>query len=144
MTPAPASDARSIRASVLSYPLGLWVLMAVLAILNGGLRETVIVPRVGEYVGHVVSTALLVAAILAVSYLYFANTAIDYTRAELVLVGAVWVVLTTGFEFVVGYVEGTPVGVTLGQYNVFAGQVWILVPLTLLVAPTLFGSVLTD
>lgn len=47
--------------------------------------------------------------------------------------------LTVGFEFLVGYVEGTPVSVTLGQYDVFAGQVWVLVPLTLLVAPLVFG-----
>jgi hypothetical protein len=28
---------------------------------------------------------------------------------------------------------------TVAQYDVLAGQVWILVPLTLLVAPLLFG-----
>ena len=134
------TGARSIRASVLAQPLGLWTLMAVVAVLNGGLRETVIVPRVGEYLGHVVSTALLVAAILAVAYLYFSRTSIEYVRAELLAVGVCWVVLTVGFEFLVGYVEGTPVSVTLGQYDVLAGQLWILVPLALLVAPLLFGS----
>ena len=51
-----------------------------------------------------------------------------------------WTVLTVGFEFLVGYLEGTPVSVTLEQYNVLAGQVWIAVPLTLLLAPVLFGS----
>ena len=64
-------------------------------------------------------------------------------RAELLLVGVVWTVLTVGFEFLVGYAEGTPVGVTLGQYDVLAGQVWLFVPLTLLVAPVVFGSSLT-
>jgi len=58
-----------------------------------------------------------------------------------VLVGVGWTLLTVGFEFL-GAAEGTPVSVTLGQYDVFAGQVWILVPLTLLVAPYLFGSLL--
>lgn len=59
---------------------------------------------------------------------------------ELLLVGVLWTVLTVGFEFLVGYVEGTPVSVTLGQYDVLAGQVWIAVPLTLLLAPLLFGG----
>ena len=37
--------------------------------------------------------------------------------------------------------EGTPVAETVGQYNVLAGQVWVLVPLALLTAPLLFGDV---
>lgn len=113
--------------------------MAVLAVVNGGFREVVLVPRIGEYVGHVVSTAMLVVAILAVSALYFARTSIEYTREELVAVGVLWTVLTVGFEFLVGYIEGTPVSVTIGQYDVLARQVWIAVPITLCVSPLLFG-----
>lgn len=138
-TAASRPGARSVRPTVLLYPLGVWVVMAVVAVVNGVFRETVLVPLVGDYPGHVLSTALLAGAILVVSFLYFANTAIDYTRVELGLVGAIWVVLTVGFEFLVGYLEGTPVEETLAQYDVLAGQVWILVPLALLLAPLLFG-----
>lgn len=133
---------QSIRPSVFLYPLGVWVVMAVLAVANGILRELAIIPRTGEYAGHVVSTLLLVLAIAVVSGLYFANTSIQYTQAELLLVGVGWTVLTVGFEFLVGHLEGTPVSETIGQYDVFAGQVWILVPLTLLFAPLVFGWVL--
>ncbi|WP_311170495.1 hypothetical protein [Halobellus ordinarius] len=136
------SSLPSIRPSVLTYPLALWLLMAVVAVANGVFRELVLIPRIGEYAGHVVSTALLVGAILLVAGVYFGRTPIEYTRAELLLVGAVWTVLTVGFEFLVGYLEGTPVSETLAQYDVLAGQVWILVPLTLLFAPLLFGWVL--
>lgn len=132
-------EAVSIRPHVFLYPLGVWVLMAVVAITNGVFRETVLIPRVGEYAGHVMSTGLLVAAILLISIAYFAWTPIDYAQAELALLGVLWTVLTVGFEFVVGYVEGTPVSVTVGQYNVLAGQVWIAVPIALLVSPLLFG-----
>lgn len=128
-----------VRLNVLLYPLGVWVLMAVVAVLNGGFRETVIIPQIGDYPGHVVSTALLVVAILVISFLYFSRTSIEYARAELVLVGLLWTGLTVGFEFLVGYLEGTPVSVTLGQYDVLDGQVWIAVPLTLLLSPLLFG-----
>lgn len=132
-------EAQSIRLGVLLYPLGVWVLMAIVAILNGGFREVVLIPRVGDYPGHVLSTTLLVVAILIISLIYFWWTPIEYTQVELLLVGILWTVLTVGFEFLVGYVEGTPISVTLGQYDVFAGQVWIAVPLTLLVSPLLFG-----
>ena len=133
-----------IRPRVFLYPLGIWLLMAVVAVANGVFRETVIIPRIGDYPGHVVSTVILVTAILVIAFLYFTNTGIVYTRAEPLLVGLGWAVLTVGFEFLVGYLEDTPVSVTLGQYNVFAGQVWILVPLTLLVSPFLFGWYLTS
>lgn len=134
-----AIEAQAIRPRVFIYPLGVWVVMAVVAIVNGGFREVVLIPRIGDYQGHVLSTALLVAAILVISFLFFSRSAVAYTRAELLLVGVVWTILTVGFEFLVGYVEGTPVSVTLGQYNVLAGQVWIAVPVTLLLAPLLFG-----
>jgi hypothetical protein len=118
--------------------------MAVAAVLNGVFRETVLVPRTGEDRAHVASTALLVAMILSLSYAYFSSTDTDYTRRELLLIGALWTVLTVGFEFLVGHVEGTPVEETVGQYNVFAGKVWIAVPLTLLAAPLLLDTVLSE
>jgi hypothetical protein len=125
-------------------PLGLWIVMAIVAILNGIFRETVVIPRIGEYRGHVASTALLVAAILAISYTYFTSTDTEYTRGELLIIGVAWTVLTVGFEFLVGYVEGTPVEETISQYDVFAGQVWIAVPVALLTAPLLFGAVVAE
>jgi hypothetical protein len=120
-------------------PLGVWIILAILASLNGAARELLLVPRLGSYAAHVLSTAVLVVVILVVSGVYFRRTATRYTRAELALVGVLWTVLTVGFEFVIGSLEGTPVSVTLGQYDVFAGQVWIAVPVVLLVAPLLFG-----
>lgn len=139
MSLLPSVDAQSIRLDVFLYPLGIWIVMAVIAVLNGGFREVILIPRVGNYIGHVLSTALLVAAILLISFIYFQRTPIEYSYVELLLVGILWTVVTVGFEFLVGYIEGTPVSVTIGQYNVLAGQVWIAVPLTLLSAPLVFG-----
>lgn len=130
---------QSIRPHVFLYPLAIWGLLAVVAVVNGGFREVVLIPRIGQYPGHVLSTALLVGAILIVTYGFFQWTTVEYAWIELLAVGVLWTVLTVGFEFLVGYVEGTPVSVTLGQYNVLAGQVWIAVPLTLLLAPLVFG-----
>lgn len=131
---------QSFRFSVLRYPLGLWMVMAIVAVINGIFRESILIPQVGSDTGHLVSTALLISAILILSYVYFTRSSIDYTQAELLLIGVVWVVLTVGFEFLIGYLEGIPVSETLAQYDLLAGQVWIFVPLTLLVAPFLFGS----
>ena len=133
--------ATGVRPAVFAGPLGVWGLMAVLAVANGALRETLLVPRLDESRAHVLSTAMLVLAILVVSGLYFGTTDTAFSRLELALVGIGWTTLTVGFEFLVGHLEGTPVSVTLGQYDVRAGQVWIAVPVTLLVSPLLFGAV---
>jgi hypothetical protein len=134
-----ASAVAAVRPRVLVAPVGAWAIMAVVAVANGVFRELVLIPRIGEYPGHVASTALLVAAICAIAAGFFRWSPVAYATAELVAIGVGWTALTVGFEFLVGYVEGTPVSVTLGQYDVLAGQVWIAVPLTLLVAPLLFG-----
>lgn len=130
---------QTVRPGVLFSPVAVWVVMAVLAVANGVFRETVLIPRMNESTAHVLSTAMLVTAILVVSAGYFAWSSTSFHQTELLLIGVGWAVLTVGFEFLVGYVEGTPVSVTVGQYNVLAGEVWIVVPLTLLVAPLLFG-----
>jgi len=138
MQSAASSAGQSLR-PVLQL-LGVWLVMAFLAVLNGGFRETVLVSRLGQYRAHVLSTALLVTLIVVVIYSYFAATDVTYTRGQLLAIGAGWTVLTVGFEFLVGFLEGTPPSVTVGQYNVFAGQVWIAVPLTLLFAPLVIGG----
>lgn len=133
----------TIRPSTLWIPLALWVVMAVLAVINGAFRETVLTTRFTDTTAHRISTLLLVVAILTVAAAYFTTTTTTYTNAELLLIGGVWTVLTVGFEFLVGYLENTPVSETIAQYDIFAGEVWILVPITLFVAPYLFGSLIT-
>ena len=141
MTPelAVSGGRLSIPITAVLAPLGVWLLMAVMAVLNGGFRELFLIPRIGSYPGHVLSTGLLVGVILLITWVFFDRIAFDYALSHLVLMGAAWVVMTVGFEFLVGYLEGTPVSVTLGQYDVLAGQVWIAVPLVLFLAPLLFG-----
>lgn len=132
----------TVRPAAVLAPLGVWLLLAVLAVFNGAFRETLLVERTSEYRAHVLSTAMLVVLILVVSDGFFAWSGRSFSDAELVGIGILWTVLTVGFEFLVGYAEGTPVSTTLGQYDVTAGQVWIVVPLTQLVVPYVFGSVL--
>ncbi|MFP4590778.1 MAG: hypothetical protein ACLFMX_02160 [Halobacteriales archaeon] len=133
-----------VRPAVLLRPLGVWLLLAIVAVLNGIFREVAIVPLVGEYLGHLLSTAILLVAILAVAWAYFQRSPVAHTQLELAIIGILWTALTVGFEFLVGFLEGTPTDETLAQYDVLGGGVWILVPLTLLVAPTVFGWYLRE
>ncbi len=113
--------------------------MAVIAVANGVLRESVLVSYLGESSAHLASTALLLVSILAITYLFFSYSSMRFTAVELLAIGGLWVVLTVGFEFLVGYVDGVPATETLAQYDVLAGEVWIFVPVTLFVTPLLFG-----
>ena len=45
------------------------VSVSLMAIMNGGLRNAVLTPRLGELGGHITSTVLLCAAILVVTWL---------------------------------------------------------------------------
>ena len=117
-----ATSAPPVRIGLFLAPLGIWLAMAVVAVLNGVFRETVLISRIREHPGHVLSTAMLVAAILLISFAFFQWTPVDYSAVELALIGVGWTVLTVGFEFLVGYAEGTPVSVTLGQYDVLGGR----------------------
>jgi hypothetical protein len=53
-------------------------------------------------------------------------------------VGALWLVLTLGFEFLVGhYVFRNSWEKLLADYNILQGRIWVLVPIITLLAPRL-------
>jgi len=45
-----------------------WFGLLVVAVANGGFRETVLIPRFGPHAGHIVSTIMFCAGILIVTY----------------------------------------------------------------------------
>ena len=115
--------------------LAIWLVIMVLAVLNGGVREAFITPLLSERAGHIISTVILCALILLTAWL-----AIGWmdprNQWHAALIGITWVGLTFAFEFLVGhYVFGTSWETLLADYNVVRGRVWPLVPLTCLMAP---------
>lgn len=127
---------------VLLYALGVWLILVVAAILNAGLRESLITPRMGGDAGHVISTITLVCIILLITYLFLSNLNMSYNQTDLILVGVLWLVLTIGFEFGFGhYVMGHSWDKLLADYNLLNGRVWVFVPLTIFIAPLLIGSI---
>jgi len=128
---------------ILLYALGIWLIFVVAGILNGVFRESFITPEVGEHAGHVISTIILICVILAVTYLFISNSKINYTRTDLLLIGAFWLMLTILFEFGFGhYVIGHSWSKLFADYNILKGRVWSLVLLTTFIAPLLIGFIL--
>lgn len=118
----------------------IWLVLLVLAILNGAFREAVINPRLGTTAGHVVSTLLLSAAIALLARLSLGWIGAR-TPADGAVVGVVWLVLTVAFEFLAGhYLFGDSWEKLLADYNILAGRVWVAVPLATLLAPIAAAS----
>jgi hypothetical protein len=113
----------------------IWLVILILANLNGIFRQTILLPRMNELAAYAISTVLLsvlvfVAAWLAMSWIG------PVSIGEAWIIGVLWLLLTLGFEFLVGhYLFGNPWEKLLADYNVAQGRIWPLVLLTVLVAP---------
>ena len=117
--------------------IAVWGLLLVLAVLNGGVRDTWLSPILGDAVGRAISSVLLSLLILLTTWLtvrWIAPT----TSGEALTIGALWVTLTLGFEFGVGhYGFGKSWAELLADYDVLRGRIWILVLLATFAAPLL-------
>jgi hypothetical protein len=113
-----------------------WLILMLVAILNGTLREFVITPRTGPAIGHVISTLLLAALILAITWLLIPWIG-PASSGDAGVIGLTWLGLTLLFEFGFGRLRGKPWAVLLADYNVARGRIWILVLLTTVAAPWL-------
>lgn len=120
---------------MLAKALLVWILLVVVAVLNGGARNAFLAPRFGELGGHVIGTGILCGVIFFVAWLtipWLGPRAVH----QALLIGTVWMFLTVAFEFLAGhYLFGNSWTRLLADYNLLRGRVWILVPLASLLPP---------
>jgi hypothetical protein len=129
-----------MRQEMLLWVLGLWGLLVLFAILNGALRQGVLIPAFGEGAGRALSSVTLSSVILASAYLFLRWSDIEWTSADLWLMGLIWLALTVLFEFGFGhFVMGNSWDTLLADYNLLEGRIWVLVLITTAVAPYLMG-----
>jgi uncharacterized membrane protein YhaH (DUF805 family) len=115
--------------------LVVWVLMLVMASINGAVREALLIPRMGDGAGRAISTFMLSSLVLVLTFVTVRwigpRSALDAW-----IVGGLWFALTLGFEFLAGhFLFGNPWSQLLEDYNVFRGRIWILVLITIILAP---------
>lgn len=118
--------------------LATWALILLLAVINGALREGVLLPRLGNPMALILSGLLLMACIAIVAYV-FAPGFRATSRAQLVAVGLLWFALTLAFEFTFGIARGKTWTEIFSAYTFADGNLWPLVLAFTLVAPALFG-----
>ena len=115
----------------------IWLLVLVIAILNGAAREAWLIPRFGDTIGRALSTLSLSALIFLITWLSIGW--IDpKSAADALRVGLFWLVLTLAFEFLAGhYLFKKPWNVLLEDYDLRRGRSWVIVLVAALLAPWL-------
>jgi hypothetical protein len=122
---------------MLSRAIVVWLVLLVIASVNGAVRELLLIPRIGAAAGRAVSSLLLSAFILGVTWLTIEWIGPSSSR-DAWRVGVLWVVLTLAFEFLGGhYLFGSPWPNLLADYNLFQGRIWVLVLIVTAIAPRL-------
>ena len=121
---------------VAAKALGIWGVILVLAVVNGALREAVLIPNLGSMAGLILSGVLLSLLILAATYLLLPWLGIRRS-GQLLLVGLCWLALTLVFEFSFGVLRGKDLHEMLGAYTFKGGNLWSVVLVVTAVAPWL-------
>jgi hypothetical protein len=118
-----------------------WAVFVVLAIGNGTMREKLLIPVLGKQAAQPLSGILLSGAILLVTIWVFPLIELKNSE-QCFLIGGLWLLLTVGFEFLFGhFVAGKSWAELLEAYNVFSGNLWILVLAATALAPYLAGKI---
>ncbi|SEA24819.1 hypothetical protein [Alkalimonas amylolytica] len=114
--------------------LVIWASILVLAVANGALRESVLIPGVGTSTALVLSGLLLSTLIIGVAYLSLPWLQIS-RPVQLWAVGLGWLALTLVFEFSFGLWQGKSWPELLEAYTFKDGNIWPIVLATTALAP---------
>jgi len=115
--------------------------MVFIGVINGVIREFTYGKYLSELRAHQVSTAtgILLFSLYIGTLTYFWGFK---SLRQALMVGLIWLALTIAFEFLFGhYVVGHSWSRLLSDYNIFAGRLWLLVLVWLVIAPLLFYRV---
>ncbi|MBU7015733.1 MAG: hypothetical protein HXS52_06220 [Theionarchaea archaeon] len=121
--------------------LGFWIVLVLVAIVNGTLRNEVYGPAMEELHAHQISTVTGIIFSLLAMYVFFKLTAAHYTDSDLIMIGVMWLGLTVAFELLFGhFIVGHTWSRLLTDYNILKGRIWILMLLTTLLGPYIVGK----
>jgi len=121
--------------------LGVWIILAVSAIVVAIFRIRVLLPPFGEQTAHQLGTFLYIIVQFLIIYLLMRKMKIRDVKT-LFGIGILWFFITVIFEFVFGhYVMGHSWQKLFADYNLFNGRLWILVLINNLTAPLISGKI---
>ena len=127
--------------SIYLWAIAIWFLFAVLATINGAIRNATYQRYIKELYSHQISTMIFIAITITIMFLFFNKTGLAYTNADLWLIGSSWLIATIIFEFVFGhFIFGNSWTKLFADYNILKGRIWSLILLMTLIGPWLVGK----
>lgn len=126
---------RSATRNEVRHCLG-WLLVPVLVSANGAVRDATYGTVLDRTLAHSLAVAPLVASITVWALILASLWPLGHPRSPL-RVGAAWLVLTVLAELGLGVARSVTASGIAGEYDVLAGNLWILVPLAAAFAPAL-------
>lgn len=121
------------------YAFLIWVMIIPIAILNGGLREYVLV-KLGN-LALPLSGIILSFCIFVVAYLLIPKIK-NCTKRDYIFFGVMWFILTNLFDLISYINQGVGFSGLLQSYNILTGNTWLLVVLTALFSPVIVMNII--
>ena len=120
--------------AAITRPAAAWLAILALAIVNGALREAVLLPNLSKPTAYALSGLILSACVLAVAIGLARWLRLDGVR-RCATVGALWLALTLVFEFGFGIAEQKSWREILEPYTFKDGNIWPVVLAVTFLAP---------
>ena len=121
------------------YAFLIWVMIIPIAILNGGLREYVLV-KLGN-LALPLSGIILSLCIFVVAYLLIPKIK-NCTKRDYIFFGVMWFILTNLFDLIAYINAGVGFSGLFQSYNILTGNTWLLVVLTALFSPVIVMNII--
>ena len=118
--------------------IGIWFLIIPLAIINGGIREHILI-KLGN-IALALSGIILSICVVIVAYLLIPKVK-NCKPKDYIMFGIIWFVLTNLFDLFMYISEGGGIKQLLNSYNFLNGNLWILVVITTLVSPIVVSKI---
>jgi len=116
----------------------LWFGLAILAFLNGLVREKVYRRYLGDLLARQISTLSLLILISLFVWAFTSFLPLE-SSSQALTIGTIWLTITVMFEFIFGhFVMKKPWKVLFADYNLLRGRIWVLILLWTLLAPFTF------
>jgi hypothetical protein len=115
----------------------LWFAILILAMLNGALREQLLIPAMGSFGAFIASGTILSSCIFLVAF-FAAPWYGQLLSSQWLLVGLFWLLLTLVFEFGSGrFVQHESWTELFRAYTFKGGNTWPLILVATLISPWL-------
>lgn len=117
----------------------IWLSIIPLAVLNGGIREVVLVPLLGNY-ALPISGFTLCLMVFLISLIFIPKLG-KGTGKKYVKIGLLWLILSVLFETALGLAMGQSVPEIIKAYDVTTGNMWLVVILFIGFVPWLTAKI---